>query len=159
MKKGVYRARATGGVLTESKNTKREHVFLKFAPVDDPADAMGWQGYFGDTIDKGGKSLTERTVDVLRLCGWKGDDVSKLDGVADNEVEIVVVEDEYKGVTSLKIRFVQEVGTQAKFMPEAMPTAQAQSFANRMKARIRGEKPNYGGGFPREPGADDDIGF
>jgi hypothetical protein len=45
---------------------------------------------------------------------------------------------------SLKIRYVQEVGTQAKFMPEAMATVQAKSFAERMKARVRGERPSYG---------------
>jgi hypothetical protein len=156
MQKGAHRARCTGGVLTETKNEHREHVFLKFARSDDPSDAIGWQGWFGDNIDKGGKSLTERTVDVLRVCGWKGDDLTDLAGVTANEVEIVVVEDDYKGSVSLKVRYVQEVGTAAKFMPEAMPSQQAKSFAERMKSRIHGERGTSGKKQPGEPSKNDD---
>jgi hypothetical protein len=158
MKRGTHRARAIAAVLTETANSGRELVFVKFGLVENMNETIGWQGYFGDNKDRGGKTLTERTVDALRVCGWKGDDLTDLSSVTAKEVEIVVQEEEYQGETRLKVRYVQEVGTAAKFMPEALPPTRAARLAERIKPRIRGEKPKYDAD-PIDRDREDDLRF
>jgi hypothetical protein len=160
MKKGTHRARAIAAVLTETANSGRELVFVKFGLVENMNDTIAWQSYFGDNKDRGGKTLTERTIDALRVCGWKGDDLMDLSSVTANEVEIVVQEEEYQGETRLKVRYVQEVGTAAKFMPEPMAPTNAARLAARIKPRIRGEKPSYSPDpIDRHAGDGDESGF
>jgi hypothetical protein len=83
-----------------------------------------------------------------------------LSTVTAKEVEIVVQEETYQGETRLKVRYVQEVGTAAKFMPEAMAPTNAARLAQSIGARIRGEKPSYSPDPIDRRGCDDDeIGF
>jgi hypothetical protein len=158
MKNGTHRARPIAAVFTRTQgDSARLHVFIKFGLSADMNDCLGWQGYFGDNKDKGGKTLTERTMDVLRLCGWSSDDPKNLANITpDHEVEIVVQEDEYRGNVTQKIRFVQEVGTAARFMPQAIPDAEVGSIVNSISRALRGSAP-VGGEFP--PASDDDIPF
>lgn len=159
MKAGTHRARAIGAVLTETKgNARREHVFIKFGLVADMNDVVDWQGYFGDNKDRGGKTLTERTTDAMKCCGWQGDDIRELSTITRNEVEIVVQEEEFNGTYRMKVRFIQPIGTAAKFMPQPLEGRYADDFAKRIQARLRGEAPSYGSSTrdgEREPGSDD----
>lgn len=167
MKIGVHRARALSAVLSETKN-RREYVYIKLALVEDKNDAIGWSGYFGDDVGKDGKTQTERTVAVLRCCGWEGDDLTDLSTIDRHEVEIVVNNEEYQGAMQMRCSYVQPIGTAAAYMPKSLPTTQAQRFSDRIKGRLRGEKPSYGYPPPRSdappddgvpPPVDDDIPF
>ena len=164
MKTGTHRARARAGVLTETQgDSHREHIYIKFGLVSDMNDVVEWQGYFGDNKDKGGKTLTERTIDVLRVCGWEGDDIRDLRGIEKNEVEIVVLEDTYQGNSRLKVRYVQPIGTAAAFMPKPLESRYADQLAERIKRKITGGEssasPAEDFGPPRQTVPDEDIPF
>jgi hypothetical protein len=166
MKKGTHRARPIAAVLTRTQgDAKRPYIFIKFGLSERMDDCIGFEGYFGDNIDKGGKSLSERTMDVMKLCGWRPSDarnLSVIGGPNAPEVEIVVQEEEYRGESRLKVRFVQEVGTAAKFMPQPLDDREADYvFKSMERAMGRGGGGDHGWGAPpeREPGADDDINF
>lgn len=162
MKPGLHRGRVIAGILTETK-AHREYVFLKLADSADLSDAVGWAGYFGDDIGKDGKTSTERTTEQLRCCGWEGDDVRDLESCKRNEVEFNVTNEEFNGNFTLKAGFIQPIGTAAKYMPKGLAETNAQRFADRIKSRLRGEKPDYGMKAPAEgefaPPVDDDIPF
>jgi len=159
MKKGTHRARPIAAVLTKTQgDTQRAHIFIKFGLSERIDDCLGWQGYFGDNIDKGGKSLTERTMDVMKLCGWRPEHARDLSRIApDHEVEIVVQEEEYRGESRLKIRFVQEVGTAAKFMPQPLPDNEVDYVMNSINRALGG--PRDRDPIDRVPGEDDEMGF
>ena len=38
-------------------------------------ERVRWTGYFTPTEDKKGKTVAERTIESLQICGWTGDDL------------------------------------------------------------------------------------
>ena len=88
---GRYRGRATEAALANTSTGKKQLGIL-FELLDEGWEGtlITWYGFFGDEPDRGGKTATERTVDVLDLCGWQGDDLSDFSGLDTNEVELIV---------------------------------------------------------------------
>ena len=107
---------------------------------------LPWFGYFTD------KTRT-RTLETLRLLGWRGNDLTKLDGIGTRKVEIVVEDDTYQGKTKPKIQYVNPLGggTRSK---SVMSPEQLRAFADKMRAVAQGV--NELPAPEREPGADDD---
>lgn len=132
MKPGVYNAKAIQTVLSEGD--KGEYIAVKFARTDAPDDVINWFGFFGDKVDKGGKTQMERTVEAMKVAGWDGN-WSNFSSIGSRECEIVVVEDEWQGQKQIKVRFVQAKGTAASFMPQAIDADKAKRFAQRMERR------------------------
>jgi hypothetical protein len=138
---GSYRAQAVDGHLSyTSKNN--EQVVVKLAIVGGPQDGqqITWYGFFTD-------ACFDRTVQSLRHCGWKGDDVSALAGLDANEVEIVVEHSEYKGKVTPTVRWINQAGGGAGMSP-----VQAKDFAESVKQRIARMS-------PVEPEADESLPF
>lgn len=124
---GRYRARAVEGALAET-STGRPQVAVLFTLTDPnwAGNTMTWYGYFSEKTQS-------KTLEALRTCGWKGDDLSDLAGICDNEVSIVVEhENDQDGVTRAKVRWVNRVGSLGIRAP--MAPDQARAFAARMKA-------------------------
>lgn len=46
------------------------------------------------------------SLDRLRACGWKGDDLSNLDGIDANEVDVEVKYEMYQGQEKMKVQIV-----------------------------------------------------
>lgn len=46
------------------------------------------------------------SLDRLRACGWTGDDLSKLDGIDANEVDVEVKYEMYQGQEKMKVQIV-----------------------------------------------------
>lgn len=126
--------------------------------------------YFGFFTDKTWK----RTLEALRYCGWKGDDLSEL-GPLDQEVEIVVEHEEYDGKTRAKVAWVNRIGSGRVQLQDPMGDDELRQFAAQMRTRAQGvpeaEGPpangsSGGGGHPFAPDSDfggpapeDDIPF
>lgn len=162
MKNGTHRARPIAAVFSRTQgDSARPYVFIKYGLSADTNECLGWSGYFGDNKDKGGKTLTERTLDVMRLSGWRESDGKDLSRIgSEHEVEIVVQEEEYRGNVTQKIRFVQEVGTAAKFMPQPLPAGEVDYVMKSIGRALRGgEMGRDDAPIDRVPGADDDINF
>lgn len=127
LEQGTYRAKAKEAALGRtSKGT--EQVAVRFELLDHTGESITWFGFFTD------KTL-ENTVKSLRACGWTGDDLSDLAGITANEVNLVVEhETDDRGQTRAKVRWVN--GTSGLAMKDQLDTAEAKTFAARMKGAI-----------------------
>lgn len=127
---GSHRAQAVDGHLSYTSKGN-EQVVVKFVIIGGLGDGrtLPWYGFFSE-------ACFDRTIQALRYCGWKGDDVSDLSGLDANEVEIVVEHKEYNGERHASIRWVNQVGGGA-----GMPPDKAKAFAESIKRRIAGMTP------------------
>lgn len=120
-----YTAQAVDGYLNRTKDGK-ERIVVKFAIVGGQYDgqAVDWAGFFTD-------KTFDRTIQSLRYCGWRGDDISDLTGIDANEVQIVVQHDEYNEKVYPRVAWVNQIGGGAR-----MPADEVREFAESIKARI-----------------------
>jgi len=137
----TYRAQAIDGHLGFTSKGN-EQVVVRFEIVDGPQkdQSIQWFGFFTE-------ACFDRTIQSLRHCGWKGDDVSELTGIDTREVDIVVEHDTYQGKVTPKVRWVNQAGGGVGMSP-----VQAADFAASIKARIAGMK-------AREPEVDQEVPF
>ncbi len=136
LKPGTYNARASHATLGYTKDGK-EQVGVELLVLDDDfqGERITWFGYFTE-------ASSERTLESLRLLGWKGDDLFDLQGIDENQVSIVVVEDEYQGKTQIKVRWINAPGGMAMKAP--MSDTQAREFSARRKGAVRAFKQKSG---------------
>lgn len=133
---GTHRARATEWQLGIS-STGKEQIGVMFELVGGPHDGkhITWFGYFTD-------NTVDRTLESLRHCGWDSDNLAELDGLAANEVELVVEDEEYEGKVRSKVKWVNRVSRLQ--MKEQMSPAQVQAFAARLRGKTVASKQKYG---------------
>jgi hypothetical protein len=133
---GTYKARAREWALGMSQNGK-EQIAVLFDLVGGPHDGQSitWFGYFTD-------AAVDRTLDSLRHCGWSSDNLAELDGLDQNEVEIVVDEEFYEGKTRTKVKWVNRPSRLA--LKEQLSPQAAQAFAARLRGRTVAHKQKYG---------------
>lgn len=125
---GKYRARVkTADFGFTSGGTEQVQVIFDLLDPDYDGRTVPWWGYFSE-------KTAERTMQSLRYCGWKGDDVTNLDGISDNEVEIEVEHNTYNGKTNARVAWVNRVGGGGISVKSPMADAQRKAFAQRMKA-------------------------
>jgi hypothetical protein len=129
---GTYRGKPVRAALGLA-STGTEQIAVQFEFVDPPGERLTWFGFFTE-------KATERTIESLRHCGWRGDDLSVfVEGQPppegfDQEVELVVTTEQYQGKTQTRIAFVNGGGGMA--MKNALDADQAAAFAKRMKSKI-----------------------
>lgn len=172
---GTYPAKATGEYefgTAESSGNEQVGVSFRITQGEYAGRVLTWYGFFNTPEN------SQRTVKSLRACGWKGDDVTNLEGLATDEVSIVVEVDDYNpSKPTNKVAWVNGGGGVA--MKNVMTPQQKKALAARMKGLILagggGQKPaangarrppqqrvmeeppdDYGGGFG---GSDNDIPF
>ncbi len=123
---GKYTARATGAYDFGHTEAGNEQVGVAFKITEGPhaGTVLTWYGYF-NTEDN-----IRRTMKALRVCGWTGDDVTRLEGITANEVTVVVEVNEFNGRRTPRIAFVQSA---AVAMKSVMREQQKQSLAERMR--------------------------
>lgn len=121
----TYTAQAVDGYLSHTKDGK-EQIVVKFAIVGGQFDgqAVDWTGFFTE-------KTFDRTIQSLRYCGWRGDDISDLTGIDANEVEIVVQHNEYNGKVYPRVAWVNQIGGKAR-----MTADEAREFAESIKPRL-----------------------
>lgn len=127
--KRTYRAKAKSAALGESSKGN-EQVAVEFQVLTEGAshDTLIWYGYFTD-------ATVDRTIQSLRYMGWEGDDLSNLQGIDKNEVDLVVEDETYEGQTFAKVQWVNKPGGLALKAP--LSPERAQSFAAKMRERIK----------------------
>lgn len=133
--------------------------------------AITWFGFFTD-------KTRERTMESLRYCGWRGDDLSDL-GPLDQQVEIVIEHEEYDGKVRAKVQWVNRIGSGRVQLQDQMNESELRQFAAQMRSIARGipeasgprserrsgaRAQQQGLGYPDDPGpvgmhGDDDIPF
>jgi hypothetical protein len=125
--KGYYTARAVSGEFGYSSNKGTEQVAVEFEILDEAhaGERIHWMGFFTD-------KTTDRTMESLRICGWRTDDVTDLQGIGDNQVQLVVDHEEYDGKVLAKVQWVNRIGGGFK-MGSTMSEAQKKAFSARMR--------------------------
>lgn len=127
--KRIFAAKAKSWGLGEA-GTGKEQVAVEFETLTEGADvkSITWFGYFTE-------NTWERTIESLRYCGWKGEDLSDLSGLDANEVDLVIEDEEYQGNTYAKVQWVNRRGGLALKAP--LTVERAKSFAASMKDKIK----------------------
>lgn len=152
---GKYRARVkTADFGFTSNGSEQVQVIFDILDPDYDGETVPWWGYFSE-------KTAERTMQSLRYCGWKGDDVTNLEGISDNEVELEVEHNTYNGKTNARVAWVNRPGSGGGITVKApMPEDKRKAFAKKMKAlAIKTAKE-----VPARPAApqidpNDDVGF
>lgn len=154
----------------------KKYVTVSFEILDgeDAGQKIAWFGYFA--TEKNAK----RTIESLRYCGFKGDDLSTVGGQQlDQRVSLTVEHDEYDGKVRAKVAWVNGTGGGGYKIEKPMANDELRRFAASLKnhvkatAEVNGEKGEHGRqsedrgddpfadarGSGPPPGGDDDIPF
>jgi hypothetical protein len=125
----TYRAKATLWDLGETE-TGKEQVAVEFMILtpDADVDRITWFGFFTE-------KTFDRTIESLRIMGWTGNDLSDLQGLDTNEVDLVIADEEYKGKWTPKVRWVNRAGGFALKAP--LSGEKKKAFAAQMRDRIK----------------------
>lgn len=146
---GNYRARPMGFVLKESKNGN-PYVEGVFALVEQPGIELFWNG----GLSEKGRDITFK---ALRLCGWRGDDLTAIGFNQDAEVAVVVEAEEYNNKMHSKVKWVNSLG--GKRVESNLDAGRAKLFADRMRAAIVAFDQKNGGGGTTTDTNNDPIPF
>lgn len=124
---GTYRARGLSGALGFTKeHNPQVAVELQILDGDGAGAIATWRGYFTAKSEA-------RTLEALRILGWKTDDLSDLAGIGDNEVQVVIQEEEFDGKIQLKVAWVNRLGGVG--LKEPMSPQEAKAFAASMRGK------------------------
>jgi len=126
MPAGTYAARATGEyqVGRAGTGTEQAGVEFEFQDGDHAGKRLTWYGNLNTPEN------IQRTMKSLRACGWKTDDITDLDGITENVVNVVVEIDEYKGERRNKIAWVNGAGVAMKHV---LSEGERLAFKEKMK--------------------------
>lgn len=119
------------GVTNNGKN----QVVVNFEILDgeDAGQTIAWFGYFA--TEKNAK----KTIESLRNCGFKGDDLAACgDQVLDQRVSLVVEHEEYEGKVKAKVAWVNSSGGGGFRLEKPMADGDRRKFAASMKNLVRG---------------------
>lgn len=130
---GTYNAIARGGQLSESKNKGTPQVVVQFEVCDAEfaGQTITWTGFFTEKTE-------DRTLEALRIAGWRGDDITDLSDLSREDVpvvQLVVEEETYEGKVYSRVRWVNKAGGGLNVKP--LDAKRAATFASRMKAKVR----------------------
>jgi hypothetical protein len=127
---GSYEAVPVEAALAESSQKGTPYIDILFRVVDGDQAGLCVRGafFFGDRVDRGGKSLSDRTCEVMQLCGLSTESFDATSGSyrlgEDPRSVAIVVQDDDQGHP--RVRFVNPIG--APIGGQRMTGAKALSF-------------------------------
>jgi hypothetical protein len=128
---GSYKARAEEGTLGETAGGNPQVAVLLRLLNGGPGveqQLVTWYGSFGD------KSV-DRTIESLRHLGWKGDDLSDLQGLGETEVTVVIAhEADLQGQPRARVKWINAGGGLA--LKTRMDAGSAKAFAEKMRGYV-----------------------
>lgn len=125
--------------IGSSKEKQTPQVVINFQILDGEYTGvtLAWIGFFSATVGKSGVSVAQRTIESLRVCGFKGDDLDALeDQTLDQEVQITVEMDEYQGKRRPKVLWVNRPGGGGLVIP-AMESQARRRLSAEMKNLLK----------------------
>ena len=107
----LARAKTWDFGITDKGN---EQFAILFELLEGPnqGQTITWYGFFVQGTNKDGKpyDMAKQTIEVMRICGWDGDDLTDTVGLDRNDVQLVIDHESYEGKTSAKVKFVNRPG-------------------------------------------------
>lgn len=129
-----YRATAIEAVLSQSK-VGNAMIKVNFQLLDPPHIGLTWNGMLHN------EKSTTRTLDTLRLCGWKGDDLSDVAFSPENEVSLSLKNEEYEGKQHTRVQWVNAKGDGSGFkLKDTLSPAEKVAIASRLKGAVLAHK-------------------
>lgn len=128
--KRYVQAKAKSWTLGVS-STGKEQVAVSFV-VDADTETerfLAWYGYFTD-------ATAERTIESLRLMGFEGLDLTKLEGLDKNTVELVLEDEAYEGRVREKVQWINRGGGGA-LVKTPLVGDKASAFAASMREKFK----------------------
>ena len=156
---GKYRAKPTEAGLgftkgNEDGSNKKECVAVRFEVTEGELQGEGitWYGYFTD-------KAVEYTMVNLRTCGWTGDDLADLSSINGSaDVVIVLVEEEFNGETSLKVKYINDPNSGGLMLNAPMDEAARKTVAAKMRgAAVASRQGNPAAKVASKPAAPKDA--
>ena len=128
---GRYKCRATEAALAFTSQGAPQ-VAVDIVITEEESEYCGqhrtWYGSFTE-------KSTERTLQSLRILGWKGDDLSDLTGIDENEAYVTIThEEDQNGELRDRAAFINANAGLAIKTP--MDEGEAKAFAERMKGHV-----------------------
>ena len=105
---------------------------------------LGWRGYFTE-------KTTDRTIESLRIMGFAGEDLSQLEGLDTNEVDLVVEDEEHEGKTYEKVQFINK--PRGPSVKNALTGEKLGAFAAQMREKFRAHDASQGKRTTSKPAA------
>jgi len=133
-----------------NKGTPQVGVCFEFTAGPNSGDRITWIGYLTENTE-------ERTLQSLRIIGFKGDDLDKFnDQRPDQEVHLVIEHEENPkdGKVYAKVAWVNDPKRSGGFiMSKPMEAKDRRMFAARFKSKLKGMPPVEGTKAERKPRA------
>lgn len=119
--------------VTEHEKTGNEEIRVMFEVCggESNGERATWRGYFTE-------KTAERTLESLRYMGWDGDDVTNIQGLDNNKVQIVVEHELWDGKVQVKIQWVNRLFAVHQGTP--MGQSKKAEFSKRMKELVLASK-------------------
>lgn len=141
---GKYKARAIEwSQVTQHEKTGNEEIRVLFGIEggDASGQTITWRGYFTE-------ATAERSIESLRYMGWTGDDITDIQGLDANEVQLVIKHEQYEGKTQVKVAWVNRA--QSVYVGTPLDASKKQAFAQRMKGLVLATKGTAGSNPTRQ---------
>jgi hypothetical protein len=142
---GTWKARGGQWALTKAESSGNVMIAVEIIIKEGPAadSRLTWYGHLTD-------KTFERTVESLRLLGWKGDDLSDLTGVDSNDVNVVIgYEPDLQGEIRARVQWINQIG--GVVVSNRLNPSEAAIFAQRMKGRVHALKQASGSTQQQRP--------
>jgi len=165
---GEYQARAVtvdteeyGPVWAQfgATETGTDQVAVTFEIISGPykGERLTWFGYFTE-------KATERTIQALRYCGLKGDDIMlAMEQPIDQEVQITIKHDTYRGKTRAKINWINPPGGGGFKLKKSLDAEKRTELSQRLRGVLRSTPEHVAAPAPAAangtPASDDEIPF
>jgi len=114
----------------------KQQVCVEFEIIEGPdlGKRISWFGYFTE-------KTMRRTLEALRYCGWRNDDIMDMEGMGDLQVSIVVeyeerTEGKNAGKSFPKVQWVNQPNTGVR-LERPMDMATKRQFAAQLKLHAR----------------------
>ncbi len=127
---GYYKGRVVAGSEQYGTTPKGTEQIVLEVGVPSLARTFSTFLYFSE-------AAAAMSLDRLRACGWKGDDISKLEGIDTNEIDIHIKYETYDGKERMKVEIATGGGGKIK-LDNQMDDKSKRAFAARMKLLIKG---------------------
>ena len=131
---GKYKARGVAGQLAVAKTgTEMVQVIVRISEGEYVGEELRWDGFLTEKTD-------QRTLESLRHLGWKGDMLNELDGITENEVQIVVEHEvnEETGKSYPRVQWINKLGGARLKEESKMSESAAKALAQRFASKARG---------------------
>jgi len=94
--------------------------------------------YFGSTVSKSGKSVMDRSLEALRVCGFTGDDLDKFsEQHPDQEVELTIEMEEYEGKRRPKVKWIDSPNRGGFVLEAPLAQTDLRKFSAQLKGALK----------------------